>query len=135
MNINQIAKLTKLTAKAIRFYEEKGLITAPERAANGYRQYNQQHIDELTLIHHARSIGFSLAESQQLLRLYRDPQRRSAEVKQYTLNKIAAIDNQIQKLIAMKNYLEQLANQCPGNESQHCPIIENLATANLKEKL
>lgn len=31
MNISEIAKKTGLTAKAIRFYEEKGLITPPER--------------------------------------------------------------------------------------------------------
>lgn len=54
MNISDVAKKTGLTSKAIRFYEEKGLITAPIRTDNGYRCYSAQHIDELTLLRQAR---------------------------------------------------------------------------------
>ncbi len=49
MNISDVAKKTGLTSKAIRFYEEKGLVTPPLRSENGYRTYSQQHLDELTL--------------------------------------------------------------------------------------
>ncbi|MDU8923762.1 Cu(I)-responsive transcriptional regulator [Pasteurellaceae bacterium LIM206] len=127
MNINQIAKQTNLTAKSIRFYEEKGLITPPARAANGYRQYSQQHIDELNLLHQARLVGFSLPECKDLLELYKNPHRRSADVKEKTLAKIADIDGQIAKLQQMKRQLWELAEQCPGDGSEHCPIIEGLA--------
>lgn len=44
MNISQIAKLTSLTAKSIRLYEEKGLIIPPLRSESGYRTYTQQHV-------------------------------------------------------------------------------------------
>lgn len=37
MNISDVAKITGLTSKAIRFYEEKGLVTPPMRSENGYR--------------------------------------------------------------------------------------------------
>lgn len=50
MNISDVAKKTGLTSKAIRFYEEKGLVTAPLRSDNGYRTYSQKHLDELTLL-------------------------------------------------------------------------------------
>lgn len=50
MNISDVAKKTGLTSKAIRFYEEKGLVTPPLRSENGYRTYSQQHLDELTLL-------------------------------------------------------------------------------------
>ncbi len=127
MNINEIAKLTQLSAKSIRFYEEKGIITTPLRALNGYRQYNQQHIDELNLLNQAKLAGFSLTEAKELLELYKDPHRRNIEVKEKTLAKIAEIDAQIAKLQAMKTKLSQLANQCPADGSAHCPIIEGLA--------
>lgn len=39
MNISDVAKITGLTSKAIRFYEEKGLVTPPMRSENGYRTY------------------------------------------------------------------------------------------------
>ncbi len=56
MNISDVAKITGLTSKAIRFYEEKGLVTPPMRSENGYRTYTQQHLNELTLLRrrHAR---------------------------------------------------------------------------------
>ncbi len=50
MNISDVAKKTGLTSKAIRFYEEKGLVTPPLRSENGYRSYTKLHIDELTLL-------------------------------------------------------------------------------------
>ena len=45
MNISDVAKITGLTSKAIRFYEEKGLVTPPMRSENGYRTYTQQHLN------------------------------------------------------------------------------------------
>ncbi|MCK3657349.1 heavy metal-responsive transcriptional regulator [Pasteurellaceae bacterium Pebbles2] len=127
MNINEVAKQTQLSAKSIRFYEEKGIITPPTRGANGYRQYNQQHIQELNLIHQAREVGFSLPESKELVALYHDPHRRSADVKQRTLSKIAEIDKQIQQLEKMKQQLLALAEKCPGDNSENCPIIDGLS--------
>lgn len=53
MNISDVAKITGLTSKAIRFYEEKGLVTPPMRSENGYRTYTQQHLNELTLLRRA----------------------------------------------------------------------------------
>lgn len=58
MNISDVAKLS-LTSKAIRFYEEKGLVTPPMRSENGYRTYTQQHLNELTLLRRARQVGFN----------------------------------------------------------------------------
>lgn len=48
MNISDVAKKTGLTSKAIRFYEEKGLVTPPLRSENGYRTYTQKHLNELS---------------------------------------------------------------------------------------
>ena len=127
MNITDIAKLTALTPKSIRFYEQKGLITPPVRSANGYRQYNQNHVNELNLLHQARAVGFSLPECKELLELYKNPHRRSADVKAKTLAKIEDIEQQIRKLTQMKQQLTELAQQCPGDNSQDCPIINGLS--------
>ncbi len=81
MNISDVAKKTGLTSKAIRFYEEKGLVTPPLRSENGYRTYSQQHLDELTLLRRARQVGFNLEECRELVALFNDPSRHSADVK------------------------------------------------------
>ncbi|MDX7991203.1 Cu(I)-responsive transcriptional regulator [Xenorhabdus littoralis] len=127
MNISEIAQKTGLTSKAIRFYEEKDLITAPERGDNGYRYYQQKHIDELMLLRQAKEVGFTLEECRELLRLFRNPSRHSADVKTATLQKVAEIDKAIVDLQKIKRKLLTLAAECPGDDRADCPIIEHLS--------
>ncbi|CAK9884205.1 MAG: HTH-type transcriptional regulator CueR [Candidatus Erwinia impunctatus] len=127
MNISEIAQKTGLTAKTIRFYEEKGLITPPLRGDNGYRYYRRQHIDELTLLRQARQVGFNLQECAGLVQLFNNPARHSADVKAKTLNKIAELDRHIIELQTIRQRLMLLAEDCPGDDSAECPIINGLA--------
>ena len=127
MNISDVAKKTGLTSKAIRFYEEKGLVTPPLRSENGYRSYTQSHLDELTLLRQARQVGFNLDECRELVALFNDPARHSADVKARTLQKVAEIERHISELGEMRQRLLALADQCPGDEGAECPIINNLA--------
>lgn len=127
MNISDVAKRTGLTSKAIRFYEEKGLVTPPLRSENGYRSYTARHLDELTLLRQARQVGFTLDECRELVHLFNDPGRHSADVKQRTLLKVKEIEAHIDQLKAMRERLLALAEACPGDEGADCPIIDNLA--------
>ncbi|MCK8564137.1 Cu(I)-responsive transcriptional regulator [Yersinia ruckeri] len=127
MNISDVAKKTGLTSKAIRFYEEKKLVTPPIRTDNGYRSYNARHIEELTLLRQARLVGFTLDECRELLALFHNPGRHSADVKAATLQKVAEIENHIHELNQMRLKLLALAAECPGDDGADCPIINNLA--------
>ncbi|HGW3587970.1 TPA: Cu(I)-responsive transcriptional regulator [Serratia marcescens] len=127
MNISDVAKKTGLTSKTIRFYEEKALITAPIRNDNGYRHYSARHVEELTLLRQARQVGFNLDECRELVALFNDPARHSADVKARTLQKVAEIERHISELGEMRQRLLTLAEQCPGDEGAECPIINNLA--------
>jgi len=127
MNISDVAKKTGLTSKAIRFYEEKGLVTQPARRDNGYRSYDARHLEELTLLHQARLVGFNLDECRELVTLFNNPQRHSADVKTRTLQKVKDIENHIEQLKAMREHLLALADSCPGDEGAECPIIDNLS--------
>jgi len=118
VNISDVAKKTGLTSKAIRFYEEKGLVTPPLRSENGYRSYTQKHLDELTLLRQARQVGFNLDECGDLVNLFNDPARHSADVKSRTLEKVAEIERHILELQAMRDQLLALAES---------PIIDNLS--------
>ena len=127
MNISDVAKKTGLTSKAIRFYEEKGLVTPPARGENGYRTYSQRHLDELTLLRQARQVGFNLEECKELVHLFNDPARHSADVKARTLHKVAEIERHIEELQSMRQQLLTLAAACPGDDTADCPIIDNLS--------
>ncbi|MFP9229206.1 Cu(I)-responsive transcriptional regulator [Pectobacterium cacticida] len=127
MNISDVAKKTGLSNKTIRFYEEKSLLTPPRRSEKGYRRYDDHHVEELTLLRQARQVGFNLDECRELVMLFNDPRRRSADVKARTLQKVQEIEKHIEELQAMREQLLALAEQCPGDGSAECPIINNLA--------
>jgi MerR family copper efflux transcriptional regulator len=127
MNISDVAKKTGLTSKAIRFYEEKGVVTPPLRSENGYRSYNGHHLEELNLLRQARQVGFTLDECRELVALFNNPSRHSADVKARTLQKADEIAAHIEELHAMRARLLALAEACPGDDSAECPIINNLA--------
>lgn len=66
MFIGRLAKLTGCTPKAIRLYEQLGLINAPEREGR-YRLYNAHHLEIVHLIRKAQVPGFKLAEMNPLI--------------------------------------------------------------------
>ena len=127
MNISDVAKKTGLTSKAIRFYEEKGVVTPPLRSENGYRSYNGHHLEELNLLRQARQVGFTLDECRELVALFNNPSRHSADVKARTLQKAEEIAAHIEELHVMRARLLALAVACPGDDGAECPIINNLA--------
>lgn len=102
VNISDVAKKTGLTSKAIRFYEEKGVVTPPLRSENGYRSYSVRHLDELTLLRQARQVGFTLDECRELVALFNNPSRHSADVKARTLQKADEIAAHIEELHTMR---------------------------------
>ncbi|WJY14008.1 Cu(I)-responsive transcriptional regulator [Pectobacteriaceae bacterium CE90] len=127
MNISDVAKKTSLSSKTIRFYEEKGLLTAPLRCENGYRSYDAHHVEELTLLRQARQVGFSLEECRELVTLFNDPMRHSADVKARTLQKVRDIEAQIEELKHMRQRLMAMADECPGDNNAECPIMSHLS--------
>ena len=66
MRINDVEKITGLTAKAIRLYEGKGLITVA-RDGNGYRNYSDKNVEDLKTVRLLRSVGASLTDIKLLL--------------------------------------------------------------------
>lgn len=127
MKINEVAKITGLTPKTIRFYEQRGIISAPARKENGYREYATKHLDELFMIKRSRLVGFSLEDCKDLLEISANPQRKSADVKQKALKKLNEIDEQIKELQEMKDILTALTKACPGDDNAPCPIIDALS--------
>lgn len=69
MQISELSEQTGTPAKTIRYYEETGLLPAPSRRPNGYREYGEADIDRLKLVAGARRLDFSLAEIGEILDL------------------------------------------------------------------
>jgi len=128
MNIGEAAAQSGVPAKTIRYYEEIGLIQPARRADNGYRAYRAADVHMLRFVQRARSLGFSVRDCRQLLQLYQDPHRASADVKALAERRVAEIDRKMAELCGMRATLVQLAENCHGDDRPECPILEDLAS-------
>ncbi|MDC8759096.1 Cu(I)-responsive transcriptional regulator [Janthinobacterium fluminis] len=127
MNIGQAAKASGISAKMIRYYESIDLIKASARSEAGYRTYNDDELHALRFIKRARTLGFSLEQIRDLLSLWQNAERASADVKRIALAHVAELDGRIAELTAMRDTLNQLAQHCHGDDQPDCPILQNLS--------
>lgn len=126
MNISEVAKLAGLSVKAVRYYDEIGLVIA-DRKDNSYRSYDDSMLNTLRFLQRSRNLGFSIDECRSLVSLYKDKNRASAEVKKLAEARIVDIENKIAELENLKQNLASLTDACHGDDSPECPIIDDLA--------
>ena len=129
MNIGEAAAASGVSAKMIRYYEEVGLIAPAGRSAAGYRRYAGADVQTLQFLRRARSLGFSVAQMRELLALWRDENRASADVKRLALAHAAQLEEKAQAIAEMSRALRHLAERCEGDDRPDCPIIDGLAAA------
>jgi DNA-binding transcriptional MerR regulator len=67
LTIGQVARLTGVSAKTIRYYESIGLLPRPPRSANSYRRYGSADVSRILLLHRLRGLGAAGAAAQPLL--------------------------------------------------------------------
>ena len=134
MNIGEAAARSGLPAKTIRYYGDIGLVVPSHRRANGYRDYDEQDLHRLQFVQRARSLGFAVEECRELLDLYRDRGRASADVKEIAKNRIADIRRKIDELKAMESTLTRLVEHCHGDHRPDCPILDDLAGGHAKDE-
>jgi len=126
LNIGQAAEASGVSAKMIRHYEEIGLMAGVPRTASGYRLYRDADIHTLRFIRRARDLGFSIEQIRELLGLWRNRRRSSAEVKRLAGARLAELDERIAQLQAMRRTLAALMRDCHGDARPDCPILEDL---------
>lgn len=124
INIGNAAQRSGVPPKTIRYYENSGLVRRAERDGNGYRQYEKAGVQTLRFIKRARSLGFSVREVASLLELWRDRDRKSADVQALALGRINQIEFTVKELKSPKSALNHLMENCQGDERPDCPIID-----------
>ena len=124
MKIGEISTASGVSQRMIRHYEKIRLIPPATRRDSGYRDYDGRDLDTLKFIGRARDAGFPIDEIRQLLALWNDRSRSSADVKALALARAAELKRKAGELDLMRRSLEHLAARCHGNDRPDCPILE-----------
>ncbi len=126
MNISNAAKNAGLPVKTVRYYADIGLVREAGRSATGYREYDEPQIRQLTFVRRAREFGFSVDQCRELLGLYQNEARSSAEVKTIASAKLEEIEEKQRELQLLHNELAHLVKSCRGDDRPDCPIMDYL---------
>lgn len=126
-NIGAAARLTGVSAKMIRHYEEIGLLPRVDRTLAGYRLYGEADLHRLRFVRRARSLGFSIKDISSLLGLWDDPHRASRDVKRLAQAQADDLERRIADLQSMQRTLRELARRCRGDARPECPVLDDLA--------
>lgn len=133
MNIGEAAHASGITAKMIRHYESIQLIKPSARSEAGYRTYTENDLHTLRFIKRARKLGFPLDQIRDLLSLWNDAHRASADVKAIALAHVEDLNKRVAELTEMRDTLQHLAQSCNGDARADCPILQGLAQADGEE--
>lgn len=127
MNIGEASGASGVSAKMIRYYEQIGLIAPKGRTESNYRVYGEEEVHVLRFIKRARSLGFSLEETETLLKLWQDKSRTSSAVKEIATTHINDLERRIAEMQGMVKTLKHLSHCCGGDNRPDCPILDDLA--------
>ncbi|MCL1052097.1 MerR family DNA-binding protein [Shewanella abyssi] len=125
MKIGEVAKLTDLSVKSIRYYHDISLVEG-RKNDNGYREYSQKEVDSLGFIQHCRALGFTLEDCKALLDLQQNTDRNAADVKALAQHHLDDIEQKIDKLSNLSRQLRHLIKDCKGGKQPNCAILNGL---------
>jgi Cu(I)-responsive transcriptional regulator len=127
VKIGEASAASGVSQRMIRHYEKIGLIPAAARRDSGYRDYDERDVHTLRFIGRARDLGFPIEEIRQLVALWHDRERSSADVKALALARADELRRKARELDEMRRSLEHLASKCHGDARPDCPILGDLA--------
>jgi MerR family transcriptional regulator, copper efflux regulator len=127
VNIGDAARLSGVSAKMVRHYESLGLLPRVARTDGGYRQYSEPDVHTLRFIKRARDLGFSMEEIGELVGLWQNRRRASANVRRVAQKHAEDLAQRIAAMQEMQKTLRHLIHCCHGDERPECPILEELA--------
>ena len=120
MRIGELAQQTGATTKAIRYYEELGLLPQADRTPSGYRDYGLDAVERVRFIKDAQAGGLTLTEIQSLVELKTAGQATCEHTIDLLRRHLADIDTQIAQLEAARTSLAALAERAATLDHADC---------------
>ncbi|HZV27588.1 MAG TPA: heavy metal-responsive transcriptional regulator [Acidothermaceae bacterium] len=120
MLIGEVAEAVRLPSQTIRFYERKGLLPEPSRAANGYRTYDEATMTRVKFIRTAQTAGLTLVEIRGIIELRDDGHIPCTHVTNLIDDKLADVRRRISELAILETELKQLLDRSQRLDPSDC---------------
>src|SRR4051794_10451876 len=119
MRVGEVAERAGVNVETLRYYERRGLLSAPDRTPSGHRRYDEETVRSLRAIKEAQAVGFTLSEIADYLRAARRSTSPSEALRIRMATKIDEIDGRIASLRHMRDELARVAG-CACTSLDHC---------------
>lgn len=130
MQIKALSAATGVDVETIRYYERQGLLPAPARQANGYRDYGPPQLERLSFIRHCRALDMPLVDVRQLLAALDAPGPECGDVNALIDQHLARVRARLASLRALEKQLRSLRSSCSGAPGEAgCGILHELVAA------
>jgi Cd(II)/Pb(II)-responsive transcriptional regulator len=130
MQIKELARATGVDVETIRYYEKQGLMPAPARRENGYRDYAAAHLERLSFIRHCRALDMPLGDVNRLLGFVDKPDTNCGDVDALLDDQLARVRARLKSMRALEKQLLLLRALCSGaHEGAYCGILDELVSA------
>jgi DNA-binding transcriptional MerR regulator len=125
--IGEAARQSGVKVPTIRYYEQIGLLPAPNRSEGNRRHYEASDLRRLAFIRHSRELGFDIEAIRTLLTLQDNPSQPCATADSIAQARLADVVQRIRSLTALKAELELMVEGCRHGKVGECRVIEVLA--------
>lgn len=133
-SIGQLSKRTGVKVPTIRYYEEMGILSAPDRTEGNQRRYDAAGLERLSFIKHARDLGFSIEAISSLIELQEHPDRSCQAATEIAVAQLSDVRAKISRLRALEAELLRITQGCDGHGvSEDCYVLASLADHKLCE--
>lgn len=132
-----LARLVGVSPDTLRLYERKGLLRPPQRSANGYRCYSPESVERVRVIRAALSIGFTLDELAQILKIRDAGGAPCHKVRALAAAKLSGLERHIDQLVGLREQLKSILASWDGlldqtPQRKRAGLLEALAAAPVK---
>jgi len=133
-SIGALSKRTGVKISTIRYYEHIGLIRPADRTEGNQRRYNDDAIQRLGFIKHARELGFCIEAIAALIELHNHPHRNCADATRIAREQLVDVRTRIASLVKLELELERISDGCDGaGVADDCYVLASLADHGLCE--
>jgi MerR family transcriptional regulator, copper efflux regulator len=120
MRIGELAERAGISAKAIRYYEQIGVLGQPPRTVGGYRDYDQAALQRLGFVRAAQAVGLTLGEIRGIIGFRDRGETPCAHVVRLLQRRAAELDVRIAELERIRGDLEQLSQRAMRLDPDDC---------------